>query len=136
MQFVTKPDLPAGWSVCTLCDEIVPNKERHEHTCDLWEKEPVMATCYQFTYNHCHHATISVDDNGYAELVHWRWGNFTDPHRGYKLSEPEDLALWNAMKEVWDWLTEWEIVRLMPIGPEDSEYFITPEFALKVKGGE
>ena len=29
---------------------------------------------------------------------------------------------------IWDWLSEWELVELKRIGPEDSEYFATDKF--------
>ena len=34
----------------------------------------------------------------------------------------------NHTQEIWDWLSEWELVELKQIGPEDSEYFATDKF--------
>jgi hypothetical protein len=36
-------------------------------------------------------------------------------------------------REIWEWLVEWELVELKPIGPEDWEYFITSKFLNRSK---
>lgn len=74
-------------------------------------------------------ADVHVDDNDYCELHNW----FFYGHRpkrdgtGYRLSDPGDALIWEAMTHVWNWLNEWEFVELRQIGPEDSEYFALPK---------
>lgn len=38
-----------------------------------------------------------------------------------------DKMTWEERKEIWEWLVEWELVALLPIGPDDKEYFATKE---------
>jgi hypothetical protein len=75
-------------------------------------------------HRYAYWAEVVIDEDGLCELQDWRWGEFRDPHRPYR-AFAEDRKLWDAMHEVWSWLSEWEYVELKPIGPEDSEYFAT-----------
>jgi hypothetical protein len=71
-------------------------------------------------------ADIEVDEHGYCELRDWKYFE-QRPKRtgGYNLTDAEDSDKWEAMRQVWSWLAEWDLVELKPIGPEDSEYFAT-----------
>lgn len=92
------------------------------------ENEPrnqFFGNMYRVGFDKYIYATLRVADDGYCDLWDWYWFGLRDPHRGYKLSDPEDHKLWDAMQNVWTWLREWEFVELKPIGPEDSEYFAT-----------
>lgn len=75
---------------------------------------------------------LSVDQYGYCQLMDWYFFHRRDPHRPYHLSEQEDAELYECERLVWEWLAEWELVELKPIGPEDSEYFATD----KLLGGK
>jgi hypothetical protein len=79
-------------------------------------------------------AYLVVEEGGYTELWDWRWFGKRDPHRSYKLTVPEDRELWDAMREVWSWLREWEYVELKPIGPDDTEYFATKKLTGEESG--
>jgi hypothetical protein len=70
-------------------------------------------------------AHIRVAEDGMCELWDWGWYGRRDPHRPYRLTDPNDKALWDTMKKVWKWLEEYELVELRPIGPEDYEFFAT-----------
>jgi hypothetical protein len=37
----------------------------------------------------------------------------------------DTMELWKLHREIYDWLQEWELAVLQPIGPEDSEWFAT-----------
>lgn len=70
--------------------------------------------------------TLSVDEHGYVEFNDWFWENQKRKPGGYRLSNPEDLARWEAMRELQEYLRDVEeLIELKPIGPEDSEYFAT-----------
>jgi hypothetical protein len=102
------------------------------------DKEPILrgiSKIYHLVYPHDKARTtfaspvwadVEVDSDGYCELRDWKYFE-QRPKRsgGYNLSDAEDAAKWEAMREVWSWLSEWELVELKPIGPEDSEYFAT-----------
>jgi hypothetical protein len=70
-----------------------------------------------------YYAVLSVREDGYCELDHFKFHGVSGPVQG-QYNSTESYAL---QREVWDWLVEWELVELKPIGPEDSEYFITHE---------
>lgn len=70
-----------------------------------------------------HWAQIHAEEDDLVELEDWRWGDVRDVHRPLRPHDPGDQKIIAARNEVWEWLAEWEIVRLRPIGPEDSEYF-------------
>jgi hypothetical protein len=74
-------------------------------------------------------AKVEVYDHDYCELENWKWFDFRPkkPGTGYFLNKPEDAAIWEAMRKVWEWLAEWEFVELRPTGPEDKEYFALPK---------
>lgn len=78
----------------------------------------------------CH---LKVDQYGYCELLDWYNFGKRDPHEPYN---SETMHLRDAEIDVWEWLAEWELVELRPIGPEDSEYFATekliPEDKVKI----
>ncbi len=65
---------------------------------------------------------LSIDKYGYCELVDWYCFGKRDPHEPYT---SETMELREYEMAVWEWLAEWELVELRPIGPEDSEYFAT-----------
>lgn len=71
---------------------------------------------------------LSVDQYGYCELVDWYYFGKRDPHEPYN---SETMYLYECEREVWDWLAEWELVELRPIGPEDSEFFATDKLTNK-----
>jgi len=84
-----------------------------------------------------YYAVVSVREDGYCELDDFKFDGIRGPKQGggYKLSDPEDKALWDTQQDVWGWLQEWDYVSLKPIGPEDSEYFAT-ESLMVVEGEE
>jgi hypothetical protein len=68
-------------------------------------------------------AYVCVQDDGLAELWKWYWFGIRSPEHAMPLGYDPRLDL--AKQEVWEWLMEWELIELRPIGPEDSEYFAT-----------
>lgn len=70
-------------------------------------------------------AWIAVHYDGYCELHRWHWFGKSNKQGGLNLSNQEDAEIYEAEQEVWNWLQEWGLVELKPIGPEDSEYFAT-----------
>lgn len=83
-------------------------------------------------------AKVEVYDHDYCELENWKWFDFRPRNMstGYFLNKPEDAAIWEAMRKVWEWLAEWEYVELRPTGPDDKEYFALPKLLEgKVKSG-
>jgi hypothetical protein len=71
---------------------------------------------------------LKVDTtDGSVELDRFIWFGVYGPKPGgaYKLSDPADLLAWNTKNDVWEYLREWEYVKMMPIGGEDAEYFAT-----------
>ena len=67
---------------------------------------------------------VNVYHDGLAELGDFWWfGVRAKRNGGYRLSDPEDRKVWDTQKEIWGYLSEWELVTLKRIGPEDSEYF-------------
>lgn len=81
----------------------------------------------QFKYDYW--ANVSVEENDYASLDNWRWGEHRQP-RSHVYSA-ENRHLMETEQEVWEWLKEWEFVELKAIGPEDSEYFATAKLTGK-----
>lgn len=74
-----------------------------------------------------YYVVLWVREDGYAEIQDFKFYGERGPMNVHsQLKHPEEAhKAWEAQKEVWDWLMEWELVELKPIGPEDSEYFIT-----------
>ncbi len=70
--------------------------------------------------------TLLIDEHNYIEITNWIWGSVRFLE-GTALEVSHDIR-----KEIWDWLEEWELVVLRPIGPEDSEYFATDKL---IEGG-
>ena len=63
--------------------------------------------------------TVRVYEDGLVNLDRFVWFGETGPRQGNYLDQ---LSTTN---EIWEWLREWGFVKLVPIGPEDSEYFAT-----------
>ena len=83
-------------------------------------------TTYRIDIPNAHfdyYAVLWVREDGYAELQDFKFHGIRSPQQG----EYNSVESYAQRKEVWDWLMEWELVELKPIGPEDSEYFITHE---------
>jgi len=77
------------------------------------------------------------ESDGLCELDDFYWfGIRPKKSGGYRSTDPQDAKILLAQKDVWGYLTEWEFVTLKAIGPEDSEYFTSDEFAEKVKKGK
>jgi hypothetical protein len=71
-------------------------------------------------------ADLLVDKYGYCELTNWTWKDEKYRSGGWRLSNPADLANYEAEHELLDFLRdEGEWIELRKIGPEDSEYFAT-----------
>lgn len=72
-------------------------------------------------------AVVVVFPDGLVELDRFKsWDGVVGPiHGGYHLQDPEHRKVWDAGRDVMQWLCDHEFVQLRPIGPEDSEYFAT-----------
>jgi hypothetical protein len=70
---------------------------------------------------------LEVFADGYTELHDWYYKELRPmpSGTGYRLSNPDHLASWNAGRELLEILAEEGLIKLQPIGPEDSEYFAT-----------
>jgi len=67
---------------------------------------------------------LVYEEDGLVNIEMFRWFNDT---RG--LHTPYSTEIWNIEREIYEWLSEWELVKLVAIGPEDSEYFATDKLA-------
>ncbi len=68
-----------------------------------------------------YYVVLWAREDGYAEIHEYKFHGVRGPDH-----ERDNFSVrYEREKEVWDWLMEWELVELKPIGPEDSEYFIT-----------
>ena len=74
-----------------------------------------------------YYAVLWVREDGYCELHDFKFHGVPSPQQGTYNS----VESYTQVKEVWDWLMEWELVELKPIGPEDSEYFITDQMHIQ-----
>jgi hypothetical protein len=68
---------------------------------------------------------LEVFADGYTELHDWYYKELRPIRGGYRLSNPDHLASWNARRELLEILAEEGLIKLQPIGPEDSEFFAT-----------
>lgn len=77
---------------------------------------------YQYDY----WANVYVEPGtGYCEMHGWKWGEYRQPRPAVYSST--NWHLLEVEKRVWEWLVEWELIELKPIGPDDAEYFATPK---------
>jgi hypothetical protein len=81
---------------------------------------------------------LEVFADGYTELHDWYYKGLRPipSGTGYRLSNPDHQARWDARRELLEILAEEELVELLPIGPEDSEYFATEKLWAVIKAGE
>ncbi len=103
-------------------------EDGHEPEVGLYS-ETYIIRVPEHKYTHWARLEIEIENDGYANLESWRWGDFRSvrgPGAGYRF--PEDRERYDAMQEVYEWLREWDIIELRRIGPDDSEYFATDEF--------
>ena len=69
--------------------------------------------------------TVRVYPDGLVNIERFRWFGIFGPKVSSNNLTKDAADVQAATKEVWEWLTEWNYVKLIPIGPEDSEYFAT-----------
>ena len=75
--------------------------------------------------------TVRVYPDGLVNINRFRWFGVFGPKPSANNLTKDAADIQAATKEIWEWLTEWEYVKLIPIGPEDSEFFATD----KLTGG-
>jgi hypothetical protein len=72
---------------------------------------------------------LDVDDNDYSDPPWETQSLYMIQGFNERISswfgKRVDKMTYDERKEIWEWLTEWELVVLRKIGPEDSEYFAT-----------
>lgn len=72
---------------------------------------------------------LTVDMSGYCQITHFNWfGIQSSTGRPVDLTDVIQKRAYLAHNEVRDWLIEWELLRWLPIGPEDAELFVTDKF--------
>ena len=69
--------------------------------------------------------TVRVYPDGLVNIERFRWFGVFGPKPSANNLTKNAADIQAATKEIWEWLTEWNFVKLIPIGPEDSEYFAT-----------
>jgi hypothetical protein len=69
--------------------------------------------------------TLAIYKDGLVNIERFSWFRIVGPMTDANKPAGHREASIAAQQEIWEWLVEWELVRLIPIGPEDSEYFAT-----------
>jgi hypothetical protein len=69
---------------------------------------------------------LAVYRDGLVNIDSFSWfGVYGPKQANANYSDPKQQKA--AIQEIWEWLTEWGLVKLQRIGPEDSEYFATSD---------
>lgn len=75
---------------------------------------------------------LGLGDPHLVHLAHWHWFGVASPKPA--IYNSENWHLLDVRKEVYEWLVEWDLIRLQAIGPEDAEYFATDKLLELTKG--
>jgi hypothetical protein len=73
-------------------------------------------------------AVLEVSNDGYCELHLWRLDGTTYKSRPFRPGDPKDAAYMESRQQMLGLLEEEELIELLPIGPEDKEWFVTEKF--------
>lgn len=69
----------------------------------------------ELRYKDCPFIIVSVDSFGMVDITKYSWfGEHSDSGKKHSI-----------VKEIIDWLVEWELVQIRQIGPEDADWFAT-----------
>lgn len=73
---------------------------------------------------------VEPDNAGYiSNISGFEWFGIRSATATLTLVEKQDIQ-----RAIYEWLKEWELIELRPIGPEDSEYFATAALTCGTEG--
>jgi hypothetical protein len=80
---------------------------------------------------------IDVEDTGYVQITEWEYRGEKSRRGGWRFSNEADKKNYDAYRVLLSILDEeMELIKLQPIGPEDSEYFATDELWEVIQSGD